>query len=496
MKSVDRLLCLATALALWAAPAFAQTDGIDQAADELLAVGYPTPAAAQRLKDELAFQSAVQTYLWALPALNMYAMKEGSEKVFGKGYNVLPIWKQRLNAKTLITTPNSDVIYAMGYLDLKEDGPIVIEAPPGLQGILDDFWQRPICSEGKIEGRVWCGDVGLPGPDHGKGGKYLVLPPDFTGAPPDGYYTLRSRTYGVFVFWRGFFKDPKDLTPPVKVMEQTRIYPLGKSESAKQMQFPDASNVPANMLFARDGTAFDMLARFIDSEYVDPADMWMRGVAASLGIVKGKAFGPDTALRATLDRAARVAFGISRVAANGPGGFTKWYPDRQWLNAFPSGNPDFAAPTFDQTDLRMAFFSIAYSTSPAMAVNMVGVGAKYLIADRDAEGNYLSGANAYKLNLLKGIPADLFWSVTLYDALTASGLDNGQPFPSINSMDKPTTNADGSTDIYFGPTSPGDGKNWLRTLPGKDYFVALRLYAPTEPFFNQTWRASDIEKMR
>jgi hypothetical protein len=109
----------------------------------------------------------VQTYLWALPALNMYGMKDGSEKVFGQGYNILPIFKERLNAKTLITTPNSDVIYALGYLDLKGDGPMVIEVPPGLQGILDDFWQRPICSEGKIDGRVWCGDVGLPGPDKG-----------------------------------------------------------------------------------------------------------------------------------------------------------------------------------------------------------------------------------------------------------------------------------------------------------------------------------------
>lgn len=44
----------------------------------------------------------------------MYGMKEGSERTFGKGYNVLPIFKERLNAKTLITTPNSDVIYALG----------------------------------------------------------------------------------------------------------------------------------------------------------------------------------------------------------------------------------------------------------------------------------------------------------------------------------------------------------------------------------------------
>jgi hypothetical protein len=319
----------------------------------------------------------------------------------------------------------------------------------------------------------------------------------YQGTPPSGYYALRSRTYGVFVFWRGFFKDPKDLAPPVENIERTRIYPLGKKDSAKAMQFPDASTVPADMLFPTDGAAFDMLARFIDHEYVDPSDMWMRGVAASLGIVKGKAFAPDAGLRATLDRAARVAFGMSRAVEYGPGGFTKWYQDRQWLNAFPGGSAEFTASTFDQADQRIAFFSIAYSTSPGMAANIVDVGAKYLLTPRDAEGRFLLGTNAYRLHLPKGIPAKLFWSVTVYDALTASGLDNGQPFPSINTMDKPATNVvDGSTDFYFGPASPGDGKNWLRTVADKGFFVILRLYGPTEPFFNQTWRPGDLEEVK
>ena len=159
--------------------------------------GYIPKDDVSTLLDESFFQRAVQTYLWAMPALNMYGMMEGSEKVFGKGYNVLPVWKQRLNAKTLVTTPNSDVIYAMGYLDLKEDGPIVIEVPPKLQGILDDFWQRPIPSVSEIDGRKWAGDVGFAGPDKGKGGKYLLLAPDYTGAIPPGYFAFRSGTYGV-----------------------------------------------------------------------------------------------------------------------------------------------------------------------------------------------------------------------------------------------------------------------------------------------------------
>ena len=172
---MQKAILAALALICAVGSAQAQTSRYDGLADFPFTNGYLSSDAVGTLKDELVFQRAVQTYLSALPVLNMYGMKEGSEKTFGKGYNVLPIFKDRLNAKTLITTPNSDVIYALGYLDLKEDGPMVIEVPPGLQGILDDFWQRPICSEGEIEGRIWCGDVGLPGPDRGKGGKYLVL---------------------------------------------------------------------------------------------------------------------------------------------------------------------------------------------------------------------------------------------------------------------------------------------------------------------------------
>src|SRR5262249_10555532 len=150
-------------------------------------------------------------YLWALPLINTLGMKIGSEKAFGAGYNVLPIWKQRLDAKTLITTPNSDVLYAMSYVDLGKIGPLVIEAPPGLQGILLDFWQRPIPGEG---GKFF-GDVGLAGPDEGKGGKFLLLPPDYTGPVPQGYFVYRSGKNNALVFLRGFYEDPKKLTPAV-----------------------------------------------------------------------------------------------------------------------------------------------------------------------------------------------------------------------------------------------------------------------------------------
>ena len=125
-----------------------------------------------------------------------------------------------------------------------------------------------------------------------------------------------------------------------------------------------------------------------------------------------------------------------------------------------------------------------------------GVGAKYMIGFADSAGAALSGAGSYRLNLPASIPAANFWSVTLYEAENGSGLASGQPFPSLGSRDKPAMNADGSTDVYLGPQAPeGKGGNWLATVPGRGYFVVLRLYGPTEAAINKSWKPGDIDKL-
>lgn len=208
-------------------PAGAQTSRYDELANSPMAENRPTLETSKTLKDELLFQRATQTYLWALPLINTLGMKFGSEKVFGAGYNILPVWKKRLDAKTLVTTPNSDVIYAMSYLDLGRDGPMVFEAAPGLQGILLDFWQRPIPGP-TIDGTSFAGDVGLPGPDGGKGGKFLILPPGYDKPVPEGYFVYRSGTNNVFVFLRSFYQDPSNLKPAVDVMQRRSTLLAGK----------------------------------------------------------------------------------------------------------------------------------------------------------------------------------------------------------------------------------------------------------------------------
>ena len=488
--------------------AHAQPSRYNDLADLPFQQDYPTDEMTRQLTDELLFQRGVQSYLWALPAVNMWAMKEGSESRFGAGYNVLPVWKQRLSAKTLVTTPNSDVIYAMGYVDLGKDGPLVIDLPPGQQGILDDFWQLPVPGP-TINGHSFAGDVGLAGPDGGKRGKYLLLPPGYAEKVPDGYFVYRPATNNVFVFWRAFFTDPAKLDEPVKLIEQTRIYPLGQDATAKPMQFPDASNVPVNMLFPPDGSYFQMLSRFIDSEVVETANLDWRGMLAGIGLVKGQPFALDEHAKAILDSAAKTAFRMSKVLAFNvvlANPVARIYQDRQWttpiLGGYDKGGPEldleflWHTGSFRDLNSRIAYFTNYYAISPGMLSKVAGKGAAYLIGFRDSAGRFYSGDKSYRLHLPAPIPAANFWSLTLYDALTASGLDNGQPFPSLNSNDKPAANADGSVDLYVGPTVPaGKEKNWLKTVPGKGYFTILRLYSPTDAFLNLTWKPGDLEEV-
>jgi len=505
LRRLPLLVCaISIALAMLAGNAHGQVNRYDALADSAIAENRPTPETAKLLREELLFQRAAQTYLWALPLINTLGMKVGSEKTFGAGYNVLPVWKKRLDAKTLVTTPNSDVIYAMSYLDLGKDGPMVFEAPAGLQGILLDFWQRQIPGPGKF-----AGDIGLPGPDGGKGGKFLILPPGYKGPVPPGYFVYRSGTNNVFVFLRSFYQDPSNLAPAVKVMKGVKIYPLGV-KSPRPMQFPDASGVAVNMLPISDASAFDQLKLLVDSEGTNLADPDWLGMLASIGIVKGQPFNPDAATRAILDKAAKTAYKMSRVVCFEDvvtGRSFRVYPDRRWVNPVADGTPANPGGALDLSwrrtaggyldlDTRIWFFTDYYSISPGMLSQIPGKGAKYMVAFTDSAGTPLSGGASYRLRLPPNIPAANFWSVTLYEAENASGLANGQPFPSLGSRDKPVQNTDGSTDIYLGPQAPeGKQGNWLATVPGKGYFAILRLYSPTEAAINKSWKPGDIERV-
>jgi len=487
MKTIRTLNVLAAVLIgalAFAGRAPAQSTRWDELSKLPFDESYPTAETSARLYDELQFQRAVQVYLWALPAMNMVAMRDGQAATFGGGNNVLAVFKDRPNAKTIITTANPDVIYGLAFVDLK-DGPVVFEAAPEMQGLLDDFWHRPLT------------DVGLAGPDQGKGGKYLLLPPGYTGETPSGYFVMKPPTYGVFVFLRAFLVDGKT-EAGVKLMERSRIYSLAQKDNPPAMKFPNASVVASDYDFKRDIRYFESLAAFINHEPVAPEDMAMRGMAATLGIIKGQPFQPDAKMKAMLNTAADVAYKMAAVDSYDSRYASKLiYLDRKWEVGFLGGSPLFRKESYLDFDAMISFFQKAYSTSAAMVIAMPGKGSQYLFGPRDADGDFLNGGTSYRLHVPANVPAANYWSVVLYDADTRSLLDNGQPFPSIASNSNLKPNADGSSDVYFGPTAPkAANANWIKTVSGKGYFAAIRLYAPTQVFFDKQWKPDDIVKVK
>jgi hypothetical protein len=276
------------------------------------------------------------------------------------------------------------------------------------------------------------------------------------------------------------------------------------------MKFPDASGVATNMLPISDGSVFEHLKRLVESEGSALADPDGLGNLAAIGIVKGQPFAPDARTREILDRAAKTAYKMSRVIGfqEGVNGSSLLvYPDRHWVNPMDNAKHPTPGSTMNLSwidtagryldlDARIWFFTNYYSVSPGMVSKVSGKGAAYMIAFTDGKGAPLSGGSSYRLNLPPNIPAANFWSVTLYEAKDASGLANGQPFPSVGSRDKPAQNADGSTDLYVGPTAPpGKEANWLATPRGRGYFAILRLYGPTEAALNRSWKAGDFERV-
>jgi hypothetical protein len=454
--------------------------------------GWPSQDEIDKNYDAFLEQSAIQAYMLSLPALNAIGMRDGSESTFGKGYNVLPIWKDRMSAKTLVPTPNCDVIYSMNYLNLKESGPLVVYAPPNVIGMFTDFFQRTLT------------DVGAAGPDRASGGLYLLLPPDYDGPVPGGYFTFRSSTYNVFLFFRTVLTagpNGPDTKQPVATAEMTRIYPLGSREADRpKMNFPNASPVRVNMMYPTDFLYWEKLKAFIDYEPVGCLDQVSRGVLASIGIVKGQPFKPSEHHKQILINAVEKAEKMIYAIRLSPQGLpmNSYYTDRQYLNVWGGVDADWNAPSYLSIATRAAYFQVAYSSAPAMVVNTINLGSKYPNTMRDANGELLNGSNSYKLHLPPNIPAKLYWAVTAYNPIDGTMPETSQQFPSRNQFDKVKTNADGSVDLYFGPSKPAASpdENWIQTLPNRALLIAVRLYGTGAEFYDQTWKPDDVVKIK
>jgi hypothetical protein len=389
-----------------------------------------------------------------------------------------------MDSKTLFLTPNTESIYAGTWLDLR-DGPVVVESPPGTLGFVDDFFFKYVT------------DLGNVGPDRGQGGKFLFLPPGYDGEVPDGYYTFRSETYGNWLLWRGFQVDG-DPAPAVASMKaNTHIYPLADRDNPPEQKFVNVSGQHFNTIHANDFSYFEEVAQVISEEPTTSVDPELLGLLASIGIEKGKPFAPDARMKAILTDAAAVGNATARAtifASRNPDTFL--FENSAWMTGFVGGSHHFEIDGVRLLDGRTLFFYYATGITPAMSLEMVGAGSQYTGAAVDSNGKGFDGGRTYRLRLPPEAPAKDFWSLVAYDNQTRSMLQTDQQFPSLNSQRGVEENADGSTDVYFGPEAPaGKDANWIQTVPGKGWTVVLRLYGPLESWFDKSWQPGEFELM-
>lgn len=443
--------------------------------------GYPTPEAADKLHEWLMFNRAVESYLHFVTAMSMFHFRKGLSDFGLDAANKFLIFESLLDAQGLFLTANTETVYGMQFLDLKRDGPTIVEAPPGLMGGFSTMWQQPVIG------------LGPTGRDKGQGGKFLLLPPGHEGDAPAGYFSAKSPTYGVWLGVRGLLVEGKTV-PAVALMKRMRTYPLGKASAPPAMVFLNGSGKAIDTTFPDTFAYFESLATLVDDEPDDAIPPSDRFLLASIGIEKGKVFAPDRKTRKLLAEAVRAGAAVARAntfASRDP--TARVYPDRRWEWAFVGGSSTWDARGYVNVDNRAAWNYAATGNSPAMVQRNVGSGSQYLMATRDSRGAFLDGGKGYRLHLPADAPVKLFWSVVVYDTLSRSELQNGERFPSVSQYSGPVANADGSMDVFFGPQAPsGQEKNWIKTVPGRGWFTYLRFYSPTEAFFNQTWKPDDI----
>jgi len=444
---------------------------------------FPTEETVRKIYDEMDLQRATQAYMDFFPALSVYAIVKGQIRDFGfktaSDIGVHP--SPGLTPSELYLTGNNSTVYAVASLDLKIDGPTVVDIPPGMYGTANDALFKFLV------------DYGFVGPDKGKGGKYLFLPPGYDGKVPEGYFAIKSPSYRIWVMMRGW-GDVGIGDQAVDYFKQhLKVYPL--ASGPRQANYINTADVGLNSLPPEDGSVFEMLNEIIQYEPKGLFGAEQLGRLAALGICQGKPFKPDERMQRILDQGAKLGAAMCRTivyASREPD--IKYWPDRHWEKMFLY-NTTFEREDVNDIDARTLWHYQAIVVSPNLISTTPGVGTAYLTTFRDNKGRYLAGGKNYKLRVAANPPVKNFWAVTAYDPTTRSLLDvGGNKNKSVGSRDNPAANSDGSVDIYFGPKAPkGRQKNWVSTNPDKGFFLVFRFYGPLEGYIEKTWTLNDLE---
>lgn len=475
-RTIGLLTLCAVAVSSWAGPSMAQ--------DYEFKGGYPTAATVQKATDETDLNRAIHAYRFFYPTVSSAAIFREMKRLGVQPNKVFGYMDTQ--PRHVGFTLNSDTPYGGMLLDLSV-GPLVIEIPPGpLLGAVLDINQR------------WVADMGVPGPDGGKGGKHLLLPPGYEGNVPDGYHVARATSFQVIAGMRAL-PEAGDVQRAIKRLQTIKVHPLDTATTWAEPTWIDQTPMPQDQTPTKIEDKLEywqMLHEIVNAEPPLQDERSHYGDLAALGIIKGQPFNPDERMKGILERAAKEGSAQMRVesfADQRPDRMV--WPDRQWQWAalrFENGTWD----TADYRDTHAAdkWFYQAIATSPAMFRRDPAAGSLYWLGLRDKGGEYLDGGKTYKLSVPLPVPNRLFWSVTVYDAETRSQIQTEQANAALRSLFELKDLKGESVDLYFGPNAPvGHEDRWIKTTPGKGWFVYFRIYGPQPAAFDGTWKPGDFE---
>ncbi|WP_248148402.1 DUF1214 domain-containing protein [Microbacterium aoyamense] len=444
--------------------------------------GFPTAATVQAAYDAADHARAVVCYKHFFPAVSGMAIWAGTQAAGVVPNRVFGTMDTRPGQVGF--TLNSDTPYGPVLLDLAV-GPLVVTVPAG-----------PIIGAALNTDQSWISDIGIPGPDHGHGGRHIFLPPGWTGDDPADGFVHRPVGNRVVVGLRAI-PQHRDVDAAITLLRSVQVAPLDEGAEWAEPSWTDLTGVPQDTTpLAVQGTMgyWELLQQYIDTEPAHPGDVAYLGELAAIGIRAGEPFAPDDRMRGILAQAAADADAQLRVQslADRRPDRVVW-PDRhwEWVTLRPE-NPNFEIDKRTDVDARETWFYQAIATSPVMFRRQAGSGSLYWFISRDGDGAYLEGGTSYRLRVPLPVPAGLFWSLTVYDAETRSQIDTPQGNAALRSLFELDGQLAGDhIDLHFGPNAPADEAPWVQTLPGRGWFAYFRIYGPSEAAFDGTWKPGD-----
>jgi len=444
---------------------------------------FPTDKTVKKTYDFLDTSRAVELYLNALPVASMYAMLNGHADIGFKANHTVGITEDLMNARSLWLTPQTTTPYVHVELDVKHDA-VVLDLKTPVIGLIDDAFFHYVA------------DVGMGGRDKGKGGKYLIIGPDFKGKIPKGYFVYKTKSYRHWLLMRVVAEPGKTKEAIQAFKDSFRVYPLSKADNPDANEFVNLSNKQYNTIHPSNEEFYDEINEVIQYEPADAYDVELAGLAASIGIKKGLPFSPDDRMKRILKEAAAIGNAAARSITFRPRNKNVYfYEDRQWYSPLAGGSHTFTDNHARVLDDRAMLHFYATGVTPFMVKPQVGSGSVYEIGATDKDGSPLDGSKTYSVTLPGPIPINNFWSFMVYDNHTRGILETDQVTGGLDGNAKGLViEDDGSTTVFFSPKPPkGHEKNWVQTMPGKGFHVLLRLYGPLEPWFDKSWRPGDFE---